>query len=102
MINYYLTLGVSLEANDQEIRARYLELIKKYTPEKDPVRFQQVSTAYEKIKSARARIRTALFETDENPNTEAALEALSVAARPQRVRVGLKTLMHALSSAKTK
>ena len=102
MITYYLTLDVTLEANDQEIRKKYLELIKQHTPEKSPDRFQQVTTAYEKIKSSRARIRTALFEIIENSDTESALQALGEAARPQRVRVGLKTLMQTLSDMESK
>ncbi len=102
MISYYLTLGVTLEANDHEIRKKYLTLIKQHTPEKSPDRFQQVTTAYEKIKSSRARIRTALFEIIENANTESALLALGEAASPQRVRVGLKTLMQTLSAMENK
>ncbi len=98
MIAYYLALDVPLEATDQEIRDKYLALIKKHPPEKHPERFQQVSTAYEKIKSPHARVRTALFDINETPDTEAALQALGEAARPHRVRVGLKTLMQGLSS----
>ena len=60
LLNYFI-LGLELNATDEEIRKRYLDLIKQYTPEKDPDRFQEITVAYEQIKTPRSRIRGKLF-----------------------------------------
>jgi len=49
MLSSYFILGLGLDVADEEIRKRYLELIKQYTPEKDPNRFQEITSAYEQI-----------------------------------------------------
>ncbi|REJ73773.1 MAG: J domain-containing protein, partial [Planctomycetota bacterium] len=40
-------LGVPADAGEAEIRARYLELVKKFPPEREPEKFREVHAAYE-------------------------------------------------------
>lgn len=43
-------LGVSRDAGEAEVRARYLELVKQYTPEREPEKFREIRAAYEAAK----------------------------------------------------
>ena len=43
-------LGVSGDASEAEIRARYLELVKRYPPERDPDKFREVQAAFKAAK----------------------------------------------------
>jgi curved DNA-binding protein CbpA len=49
------TLGVSLEADDASLRARYLELIREFSPEAAPTKFAAIREAYELIGEAKKR-----------------------------------------------
>ena len=40
--------------NDETLKKNYLELIKKYTPEKRPDKFEEIRTAYTALKNARS------------------------------------------------
>lgn len=62
-MNPYLVLGVPRDADDPRIRRAYLEAIKDATPETNPVRFQALVGAYEKIKDEPSRHRCELFDT---------------------------------------
>ncbi len=43
----YIKLGLPITATEEEIRSRYLELIKLNPPESDPERFQEIQQAYQ-------------------------------------------------------
>jgi curved DNA-binding protein CbpA len=45
------TLGLPLDADPAQIRARYLELVKQYPPEQDPERFREIRQAYDAIEN---------------------------------------------------
>lgn len=61
MKNPYEVLGVSKNAEDQEIKRAYKEFAKKYHPDRNPgdakaeERFKEAKNAYEQIKDAKAR-----------------------------------------------
>jgi curved DNA-binding protein CbpA len=46
----FTVLGVPQDAGEAEIRARYLELVKQFPPERDPDKFREVRAAYEAAK----------------------------------------------------
>jgi curved DNA-binding protein CbpA len=96
MLAHYLALGLKPDAGDEEIRKRYLSLIRRYTPEKDPERFQAVSAAYERIQHETARIHSDLFGPMETADARQTLLALIRAASPEKRRVGLQTLLEAV------
>ncbi len=95
MLTHYLILDLPLTADDETIRQRYLEKVKQYTPETDPVMFRRITKAYETIKDERSRIQSALFETLHQPDWENQLYRLAAARQPKRKRVGLKDLIAA-------
>lgn len=98
MLAHYLTLGLEENATDEHIRARYLELIKTHSPERDAQRFQDINQAYEAIKDRRARIYSRIFTGRNIGDVEAALVYLARACRPKPKRVGLQELLRALKS----
>ena len=46
----YEILGLQENASQAEIKRAYFRLIRQYTPEKDPERFQEIRRAYENLK----------------------------------------------------
>lgn len=96
MLTYYLTLDLPLDADDEQIRQRYLLLVKKYTPEKYPEKFKRITEAYEALKSPRKRIRTKLFGFLKMRDPEEAINALADAVEVKRRRPGLKELFQAI------
>ena len=98
MLVDYLTLGLAPDAEDEVIRKRYLALIRRYTPERETVRFQQITAAYERIKDEPARLRSALFRPMEITDARQALSELVRAAVPPPRRIGLKALMGAVAT----
>lgn len=48
-MNYYEVLGLPEGAGQKEIKRAYFKLVRQYSPEKDPERFQQIREAYERL-----------------------------------------------------
>ena len=96
MLAHYLTLGLPPSASHEEIRRRYLALIRRHPPSREPERSQRIVAAYEALKDDRSRVETALFGMARyGGDFELALDAL-VKARPRgRSTPGLKTLLAA-------
>lgn len=46
----FAVLGLSKTASEEEIRQRYLDLVRQHPPEKDPARFREIHSAYESAK----------------------------------------------------
>lgn len=95
MLAHYLALGLSPRASREEIRRRYLALIRAHPPSREPERSQRIMDAYEALKDDRSRVETALFGMARYGDFELALNAL-VRARPyRRSTPGLRTLLAA-------
>lgn len=43
----FVTLGVAPEAGEEEIRARYLALVKQFPPDREPAKFRDIRGAFE-------------------------------------------------------
>ncbi len=93
MLTPYLILNVPPEASDEDIRLQYLALVRKYTPERAPKRFQQITTAYEAVKDVRSRVKTSIFGVTQYADVDLAIQALVQARPPKRRCVGLRTLL---------
>ncbi len=46
-IDPFQVLGVAQDATESEIRTRYLDLVKKFPPDRDPDQFRKIQAAYE-------------------------------------------------------
>ncbi len=95
MLAHYQTLGLSPSASAQDVRQRYLALIRAHPPSREPEYSQKIVAAYEALKDNRSRIDTALFGLARSGDFELALDEL-VRARPQkRLSPGLEKLIAA-------
>lgn len=56
-------LGVDETADDQLIKKAYLAEVRRFPPERFPEEFKRIREAYEKISTAKARLRYLLFDT---------------------------------------
>lgn len=50
MNSYYEILGLEPEASPADIKKAYFKLVRQYSPESDPEKFQQIRHAYEQLK----------------------------------------------------
>lgn len=46
----FTVLGVSRDADEAEIRARYLQLVKQFPPDREPEKFREIRAAYDATK----------------------------------------------------
>jgi len=95
MLTHYLVLGLSPQASDEEIRQRYLQLVRENPPSRAPEYFQKITSAYEALKDERTRVATRLFGTLQYADLEMALMDLVRANPSRRKGPGLKALLDA-------
>ena len=94
MTDPYAVLGLPDDSDDEAIRRRYLELVRRFSPEHHPERFAAIRAAYEKLRDLDTRLSYRLFEAGKRDTVDAILEEL--ACRSQRRRVPLQTMLAAL------
>ncbi len=66
MKNPYLILGLweqRKNITDKLVQESYLDLVRKYPPDRNPQRFQQIKEAYEQLKTSKNRLQYFLFST---------------------------------------
>jgi DnaJ-class molecular chaperone len=90
----YQVLGLPADSDDEAIRRRYLELVRRFSPEHHPEQFAAVRAAYESLKDPTTRLRRRLFESGKHESVDALIEDL--ACRTQRRRLSLETLLGVL------
>ncbi|MBF0243459.1 MAG: DnaJ domain-containing protein [Desulfamplus sp.] len=95
MLKSLLILDLPIDSSDQEIRKRYLELVKQFTPEKNPSQFRKITDAYEAVKDQRNRVKSRLFSALQDMEFENTLTELAGVLKFVKKRVGLKELMNA-------
>jgi curved DNA-binding protein CbpA len=72
----FTVLGVADDADDPEIRRRYLALVREYPPDRAPERFQELRTAYDALSDERKRLETKLLHTNTAALTRLSMNAL--------------------------
>ncbi|MEA1049424.1 DnaJ domain-containing protein [Lamprobacter modestohalophilus] len=60
----FLILGIEPDADDAAVEAAYRSAIKRCPPDREPVAFQAVREAYERLRTRRDRIGYRLFDTE--------------------------------------
>jgi len=61
----FTTLGVREDAGDDEIRQRYLALVRAFPPDLEPQRFQAYRAAYEQLQDERKRLEATLLSVND-------------------------------------
>ena len=95
MLTPYLVLRLPPDASEEEIRRRYLQLVRENPPERAPERFQRITAAYEALKDEGKRMETAVLGASRYDDFELALDDLVRARPPGRRCPGLKALLGA-------
>jgi curved DNA-binding protein CbpA len=80
MSDPFEVLGLAQGAGDDEIRQRYLQLVREFPPDRAPERFAEVRAAYDDLRDPIRRLDRQMFSL----NTHDTFEAL---ARDLRARV---------------
>jgi preprotein translocase subunit Sec63 len=74
----FTVLGVGEDAGDDEIKRRYLALVRSFPPDREPERFQAYRAAYEALCDERKRLEVKLLHTN-----DAALSRLKLFCLPE-------------------
>jgi len=86
----FTVLDIPEDGEDETIRRRYLALVRRHPPEREPDRFGEIRTAFEAIRSRRDRLRIRLL-TDHDTALQrlkrTCLEAAGEPGRPGRAVV---------------
>jgi DnaJ-class molecular chaperone len=99
MLISYLIFDLPHDASEEEIRQAYLQKVKKYTPEKDPIQFRKITEAYENIKNERIRIHNQLHSIGKVSDCEEKLFELAKVKPLKRKRIGLRDMFNAQQKA---
>jgi curved DNA-binding protein CbpA len=91
MSDPYRVLGLPVDATDEQIRRRYLELIKHHSPEKDAERFSGIRAAYEALRDRKTRVHNRLFGNRQSERLDNIIE--QVQSLGARRRVSLQQLL---------
>lgn len=67
----YETLGLPRHADEAEIRRRYLELVREFSPDRAPERFAAIRAAYDEVRDPRRRLEAQLFEVATSDSIDA-------------------------------
>lgn len=57
----YNVLGLSRQADDEDIKRAYFQLVRQFSPERAPDQFREIRTAYEQLRDPANRARLGLF-----------------------------------------
>lgn len=74
------TLGLPSNADEQQIRARYLELVKQFPPEREPEKFRQIQAAFAAARDP-LTLADSLLEIPDNEDPPSWQDALDAQAR---------------------
>jgi curved DNA-binding protein CbpA len=64
-------MGLAQGAGDDEIRSRYLQLVREFPPDRAPERFAQIRAAYDDLRDPIRRLETQMFSLDTHDSFEA-------------------------------
>lgn len=87
----YEILGLERDADEAEIRHRYLELVREFSPDRAPERFAAIRAAYDEVRDPLRRLETQLFGLKSHDSIEAILTDLR--ARLRDARIPMETLL---------
>ena len=85
-MNPYIALGVDEKADSETIRKAYVSLIKKYSPDSDPKRFQIINDAYNKIESEIKRINNRFLDESDSNRYTSPFEVLEISTKMPHTR----------------
>jgi curved DNA-binding protein CbpA len=91
MSDPYEVLGLANDADEAEIRRRYLELVRQSPPDREPERFAAVRAAYDEVRDPARRLEAQLFRASTSDSLDAL--AADLRARLAAARLSLDALL---------
>jgi curved DNA-binding protein CbpA len=85
MTDPYQVLGIGPEASEEEIRRRYLELVRRHPPDRDPAKFAAVRQAYEKLRDPVERLKSKLFDVESSETMDDVMADVKKRLRASRI-----------------
>lgn len=76
MTDPFETMGLAPNAGDDEIRNRYLQLVREFPPDRAPDRFAEIRAAYEELRDPHRRLETQMFSLDTHDSFESLVRDL--------------------------
>jgi curved DNA-binding protein CbpA len=98
----FATLGIDEDADDEAVRQSYLALVRRFSPDREPERFQEIRAAYEAISNERARLEVKLLRAGTAALTRLklhCLEAIGSDRHPARAATVVGVILDGLHSA---
>ncbi|MHC5543691.1 DnaJ domain-containing protein, partial [Singulisphaera rosea] len=71
MSDPYEILGVPRHADEAEIRRRYLELVREFSPDRAPERFVEIRTAYDEVRDPAKRLEMQILHVESTDSLDA-------------------------------
>jgi curved DNA-binding protein CbpA len=88
MVDPYETLGISPQADEKEIRDRYLALVREFPPDRAPDQFALIRAAYDQLRDPAVRLRSLLFGVGKEDSIPAMIAEVRNHLRNARVPTG--------------
>ncbi len=85
MADPYQVLGVPSHAEPEEIRRKYLELVRQHPPDRDPVRFAEIRAAYDDLNDPVQQLHSMLFDIESHDSIDAIIIDLHARLRLERI-----------------
>ncbi len=85
MADPFLILGVSAHAESDEIRRRYLELVRQHSPDRDPERFAEIRAAYDELSDPVQQLQKLLFDVESVDSIDRVIVDLRARLRQRRI-----------------
>jgi len=84
-------LGLTPDAEPADVRARYLQLVRQHSPERDPDKFAEIQAAYERMRDPEVRLTELIFESSHHDSLDDVIGV--VRARLREARIPVEILM---------
>ncbi len=89
MADPFLILGVSANAGSDEIRRRYLQLVRQHPPDRDPARFAEIRAAYDELSDPVQHLHKLLFDVESVDSIDRVIIDLYARLRQRRIPTDL-------------
>jgi curved DNA-binding protein CbpA len=93
MSDPYEVLGLPRFADETQIRKRYLELVREFSPDRDPSRFTEIRAAYDQVRDPDRLLESLIFAPDSKETLEAIASSLRTRLRDRLNQAPLNVLL---------
>lgn len=100
MQNDYEILGLAIGASQDEIKRAYFKLVRKFSPEKDPERFQEIRGAYERLQAedTENEYEKPKLEMPDDPKVKFAFSEVEMLIRNKDYKEAASVAEHAVNT----